>query len=78
MKSFSLHRPRQRHECSSDKQSLFMSKEHLFLGLNSLFVYGKRDTFLQQCFSPSLIFSYFVCFITEVWSLDLQSVWFAV
>lgn len=55
-----------------------MSKEHLFLGLNSLFVYGKRDTFLQQCFSPSLIFSYFVCFITEVWSLDLQSVWFAV
>lgn len=53
MKSFSLHCPRQRHKCSSDKQSLFMSEEHLFLGKNGLFVSGKRGTSLQWCFFPS-------------------------
>lgn len=55
MKSFSLCCPRQRPKCSSVKQSLFMSKEHLFLGKNGLFVSGKRDVFLWWwCFSPPL------------------------
>lgn len=78
VKSFSLCGPRQRLKCSSVKQSLFMSKEHLFLGKNGWFVSGKRDVFLQWwCCSPpspgKLNFSHCVCFVIDMWSLDLQS-----
>lgn len=76
MKSFSLHCPRQRHKCSSDKQSLFMSKEHLFLGKNGLFVSEKEAHLFSDVFSPllgELRFSCSVCFHTEEWILDVQS-----
>lgn len=63
---------RQRLKCSSAKQSLFMSKEHLFLGKNGLFVSGKRDVFLQWwCFCLPLSWEaeiWPLCvFVTDTW-----------
>lgn len=49
-----------------------MSKEHLFLGKNGLFVSGKRDVFLQWwCFCPPLSWEaeiWPLCvFVTDTW-----------
>lgn len=71
---------RQRLKCSSAKQSLFMSKEHLFLGKNGLFVFGKRDVFLQWwCFCPALSWEaeiWPLCvFVTDTWGSAVSCEW---